>query len=115
MVLPIPALQAAAMFRSIARLTAALTVLAGLALGVPAAGADATNDAAPESAPQIAAVRQPWKILDYLGVDYSGAVVDGNVVSPSEFAEMREFAATARKNLAGLSASAAQADLLKQA
>src|SRR5690242_4665259 len=97
------------MIRPIARLLVALFVLAGLAVGPHAfAGDDSPGD-------QTATVRQTWKILDYLAVDYSGAVADGNVVSPSEFAEMREFAATAHKNLAGLSANAAQPDLLKQA
>lgn len=34
-------------------------------------------------------------LLDYIGVDYGGAVVDGAVASDTEFAEMREFTASA--------------------
>ena len=34
-----------------------------------------------------------WRLLDYLGVDYGGAVADGGrIVSPSEYDEMVEFA-----------------------
>ena len=34
-------------------------------------------------------------LLDYIGVDYGGAVVDGAVASDTEFAEMQEFTASA--------------------
>ena len=37
-------------------------------------------------------VRRVWQMLDYLAVDYAGAVKDGAVLSQSEFDEMREFA-----------------------
>lgn len=47
-------------------------------------------------------VRRIWQILDYLAVDYGGAVKNGAVVSASEYAEMREFAATSRAKLAAL-------------
>lgn len=33
-------------------------------------------------------------LLDYIGVDYGGAVVDGAVASDAEYAEMQEFAAS---------------------
>lgn len=32
------------------------------------------------------------QLVDYVGVDYSGAVANGEIVSPSEYAEMQEFA-----------------------
>src|SRR5689334_23382837 len=82
-------------------------VLASIFVALPVTAAEAPAD--------TALVRQTWKMLDYLAVDYSGAVSDGNVVSPAEFAEMREFAATTRKNIGGLPAQATQQDLLKQA
>jgi len=47
-------------------------------------------------------VRRIWQILDYLAVDYGGAVKDGAVISESEFAEMREFAKTSQSKLATL-------------
>ncbi len=42
---------------------------------------------------------QTWQILDYLADDYRGAVTDGQIVSASEYAEMREFAETVRTQL----------------
>lgn len=38
------------------------------------------------------AVRQLWQLIDYVGVDYGGAVDGGKVTSPAEYAEMQEFA-----------------------
>lgn len=40
------------------------------------------------------AVQTTWRLLDYVAVDYPGAVQNGRVVSASEFAEMREFTTT---------------------
>jgi len=42
---------------------------------------------------------QAWQLLDYVAVDYRGAVSDGQIVSASEYAEMREFAAAVRSQL----------------
>ena len=39
--------------------------------------------------------RQLWQLLDYVAVDYGGAVDKGAVVSDSEYAEMRDFTANA--------------------
>jgi len=36
--------------------------------------------------------RDLLQLADYIGVDYAGAVKDGEVVNPSEYAEMTEFA-----------------------
>ncbi len=49
-----------------------------------------------QQTPSEVPVRQLWQLLDYVGVDYAGAVSDGNVVSVSEYAEMREFADNAQ-------------------
>ncbi len=46
--------------------------------------------------------RQTWQLLDYIAVDYRGAVKDGQATSESEYEEMREFAATARAQLEAL-------------
>ena len=61
------------------------------------------------------AVRQVWQLLDYVAVDYAGAVANGSVVKASEYAEMREFSNTAVKRIEDLPASAGKAALLTQA
>lgn len=60
-------------------------------------------------------VQTSWRLLDYVAVDYPGAVDRGRVVSASEYAEMREFTATVEKQLRTLPASAAQASLIAEA
>ena len=63
----------------------------------------------------MTSVPQTWQMLDYLATDYAGAVKDGAVISTSEYAEMREFTATARSRIAALQPTAATPLLLKQA
>lgn len=60
-------------------------------------------------------VQRVWQILDYLAADYAGALQDGRIVSPSEFAEMQEFAQTARAKIAALDAGPEQPSLLRAA
>jgi high-affinity iron transporter len=43
--------------------------------------------------------KQLWQLIDYVAVDYSGAVADGSVVSASEYAEMLDFTENARKQV----------------
>ena len=64
---------------------------------------------------ETATVQTAWRLLDYLAVDYRGAVQDGEVISPTEYAEMTEFAATAHAMIAALPASDAKADLQRRA
>ena len=59
--------------------------------------------------------KQIWQLLDYLAVDYGGAVADGKVKDQSEFGEMQEFAQTAALQLAELPDRAEKANLLEQA
>jgi high-affinity iron transporter len=59
-----------------------------------------------------AEARQAWQLLDYIAVDYAGAVRDGQVVEPGEYAEMQEFGATVRAKLAALPAQPEQPALL---
>ena len=47
-------------------------------------------------------VETTWRLLDYIAVDYAGAVSHGAVTSPSEYAEQNEFAATVALKLAAL-------------
>ena len=47
-------------------------------------------------------VETAWRLLDYIAVDYAGAVSQGTVSSPSEYAEQKEFATTVAAKLAAL-------------
>src|SRR5713226_10750716 len=79
-----------------------------------AAGADVQN--AGENTPKsIEQASQTWQILDYLADDYRGAVADGRIVSVSEYAEMREFAAAIRTQMHGLPAVPASSALQEAA
>jgi high-affinity iron transporter len=62
-----------------------------------------------------AAVQTAWRLLDYIAVDYRGAVADGRVTSPSEYAEMREFSASVTQRLSALPAHQAKAQLVTDA
>jgi high-affinity iron transporter len=62
-----------------------------------------------------ATVQTAWRLLDYLAVDYGGAVADGKVKSPSEYAEMSEFSASVQTRLGTLSPSPAKAALITKA
>ena len=56
-----------------------------------------------------------WRLLDYIAVDYAGAVQDGTVINPAEYAEMQEFAATASEKIAALPANTRQPELREDA
>src|SRR3989304_6428994 len=58
---------------------ALLAVLAGIMLH-PAVARAETGE-----------VRTVWRLLDYVAVDYAGAVSNGRVTSATEYAEMAEF------------------------
>lgn len=60
-------------------------------------------------------VRQVWQMLDYVAVDYRGAVTDGAVSNESEYREMQEFADAAHAHISGLPARDEQPALLEQA
>lgn len=60
-------------------------------------------------------VSQTWQMLDYLAVDYAGAVHQGEVLSRSEYEEMREFARRARDKVDALPATPASPALHAQA
>lgn len=49
--------------------------------------------------------KQVWQLLDYVAVDYAGAVKLGQVTKESEYAEMQEFVATAQQQLNTLPAT----------
>lgn len=57
-------------------------------------------------------VQTTWRLLDYIAVDYRGAVANGEVISPGEFAEMAEFADSAKERIEQLPSSEAKPELL---
>lgn len=69
-------------------------------------------------APAYAATAQSqtiWRLLDYIAVDYPGAVAGGRVVSEAEYREMVEFSASVRDRLRQLPPLQARAALLADA
>jgi high-affinity iron transporter len=82
-----------------ARLWLAVFATALLAFSMPAAAQD--NGA-----------QTAWRLLDYLAVDYSGAVSGGKVISAPEYAEMQEFAGSVEERLKALPAKPEKTRLL---
>jgi len=68
-----------------------LTMLAWVALFLGAGAAQA------QSAADEADAKQLWQLIDYVAVDYSGAVAEGQVISDGEYAEMLDFTENAEK------------------
>src|SRR3546814_20657963 len=60
-------------------------------------------------------VQTTWRLLDYVAVDYGGAVHDGRVISQAEYAEMLEFTDPAAANIAALPPKGARAPLVAEA
>jgi high-affinity iron transporter len=60
-------------------------------------------------------VQLTWQLLDYIAVDYAGALDNGAVINPTEYAEQSEFAATVAAKIAALPANARQSGLLEEA
>jgi len=57
-------------------------------------------------------VETAWRLLDYIAVDYRGAVAQGAVSSTSEYAEQTEFIETVAAKLTALPTTPAKKDLL---
>lgn len=83
-------------------------LLAATALGLAALTPTAAQ--AEDTSAQTA-----WRLLDYVSVDYGGAVADGKVVSASEYAEMTEFGAQIGDRIAALPPTTAQPVLMEKA
>lgn len=60
-------------------------------------------------------VKTTWRLLDYVSVDYRGAVAAGVVTRAEEYAEMTDFAATIQRNIEALPAGAGRNALLSGA
>ena len=59
--------------------------------------------------------RQTWQILDYVAVDYAGAVRNGTVIDAGEYAEMHEFVTTVLAQVQALPSTPQQPALLREA
>jgi high-affinity iron transporter len=79
-----------------------------LVLGSAVAAAPAT------ASPVAEEVQTSWRMLDYIAVDYGGAVANGRIVSAAEFQEMTEFSAVVSKKLAALPPKPNRAALMAQ-
>jgi len=56
-----------------------------------------------------------WRLLDYVGVDYAGAVENGQVTNPAEYGEMVEFSSQILTRLEALPSTSSKADLVRDA
>ena len=63
----------------------------------------------------IADTRQLLQLIDYVGVDYSGAVIDGQVNNPAEYEEMRDFVAGIKQQISDLPENEIKTSLITQA
>ena len=61
---------------------------------------------------QQAGAKQLWQLIDYVAVDYGGAVEHGAVLNEGEYAEMLDFTDNAGKQVAALPAHAAKAGVV---
>lgn len=80
-------------------------VLSACALVAPLRAADAPSG-------QEQQIRQLWQLLDYVAVDYPGAVANGKVTSEVEYQEMREFSDSALSQSKVLPPHASRAQLV---
>ena len=74
------------------------------ALAVPQAASAQANE-----------VQTTWRLLDYVAVDYPGAIAGGKVINPGEYAEMVEFGASIATRIAALPAGAKREKLSAEA
>lgn len=74
-----------------------------------AASASAMDKETEEKAKQI------WQMLDYLAVDYGGAVKDGKIANDAEYAEMQEFSQSAEQQIRELPDMTAKTQLIQDA
>ncbi len=64
--------------------------------------------------PLQADTQQLLQLIDYVGVDYSGAVEDGRVVNSAEYAEMQDFVAGITQQLGDLAEHDVKSELIVQ-
>lgn len=83
------------------RLIASFVFVFACLVGSPAAAAPAD-------------VQTTWRLLDYVAVDYGGAVRGGKVLIVSEYAEMREFSASVVEGISTLPPAPAKSRLVAE-
>ena len=66
-------------------------------------------------APAASEAQVAWRLLDYVSVDYAGAVANGQIVNPADYGEMTEFAGQIRTRIDALPATAGKAALVRDA
>ena len=71
--------------------------------------------ARPAHAAPVEGAQTAWRLLDYIAVDYRGAVSNGRVISTSEYAEMVEFSGSIEARIAELPATSAKTGLQAEA
>jgi high-affinity iron transporter len=59
--------------------------------------------------------KQVWQMLDYMAVDYSGAVADGKISNQAEYAEMQEFSQSVVRRIGELPDTPAKPQLSNDA
>jgi len=64
--------------------------------------------------PVMASTQQLLQLIDYVGVDYAGAVVEGQVVNEGEYAEMLDFSSGISQQLSDLPEHEVKATLVSQ-
>lgn len=64
--------------------------------------------------PVNAEPQQVLQLIDYVAVDYAGAVDNGKIISEAEYAEMLDFAAGTTLQLAALADNETKAELIEQ-
>lgn len=60
-------------------------------------------------------VKQVWQMLDYIAVDYAGAIDNGAIISKEEYAEMVEFSQTVEKQIKELPDKNEKSSLISRA
>lgn len=60
-------------------------------------------------------VQMAWRLLDYVAVDYRGAVAEGQVKSAQEYAEMTEFSGAVEAKMTALPATSSRSNLIAEA
>ena len=90
------------MFKKISVVLAFVLLAWSLVAGSAAAQETGSGDA-----------KQLWQLLDYVAVDYGGAVVNGQIVSDAEYSEMLDFTENAGKQVLALPDSATKPDIEK--
>lgn len=89
-----------------------VSVIFSIAVSFSLSGFFASELRASEAS-NVTKARQTWQLLDYIAIDYGGAIENGKVVNSGEYAEMKEFAETVQRQLREFPSSPDQSSLVK--